>query len=193
MHDVEGQTIDDVRAERDALGIQLAAQGERLRLAMAVVDAARALDVLDPLVPLSEEKMDLFADALAALDAVPGDALAPTLKVKAGPGFTVERAIHATWVMNADERTMADWLVQGRYALPPSPAGVSGQPSGSTPAASSVTYSDLEVEGSRCGPSGTRDVAKGWDAVNGRWVEIPPHLRALEASGIDTDNVKGGG
>jgi hypothetical protein len=76
MHDVEGQTIDDVRAERDALGIQLAAQGERLRLAMAVVDAARALDVLDPLVALSEEKMDLFADALAALDAVPGDALA---------------------------------------------------------------------------------------------------------------------
>lgn len=40
-------------------------------------------------------------------------------------------------------------------ALPPSPAGVSGQPSGSTPAASSATASSSEVEGSRCGQSGT--------------------------------------
>ena len=49
---------------RDEVGIQLAACQERLRLAMAVVDAARG--VTDG--PLS--------DALRALDAVPGDALA---------------------------------------------------------------------------------------------------------------------
>ena len=48
---------------RDALGIQLAAQGERLRLAMAVVDAARRLDG-----PGTYRALD-------ALDAVPGDAL----------------------------------------------------------------------------------------------------------------------
>ena len=39
-YDTEGQTIDDVRAERDALGIQLAAAQERLRLAMACVKKA---------------------------------------------------------------------------------------------------------------------------------------------------------
>ena len=67
-------------------------------------------------------------DVLDALDAVPGDVLAPTLKVEAGPGFEVHRAIHATWAMNADERDICDRLVQGRYTLPSSPAGVSGQP-----------------------------------------------------------------
>jgi hypothetical protein len=50
--------------ERDEVGIQYAAAQARLRLAMAVVDAARG--VTDG--PLS--------DALRALDAVPGDALA---------------------------------------------------------------------------------------------------------------------
>jgi hypothetical protein len=55
-----------VKAEKacDEVGIQLAAAQARLRLAMAVVDAARG--VTDG--PLS--------DALRALDAVPGDALA---------------------------------------------------------------------------------------------------------------------
>ena len=72
MHDVEGQTIDDVRAERDALGIQLAACQERLRLAMVVVDAARRLDG-----PGTYRALD-------ALDAVPGDALAhPTRHLEA--------------------------------------------------------------------------------------------------------------
>lgn len=52
--------------ERDALGIQLAALRERLRLAMAVVDAARRI----PRLPMAG-----LTDALAALDEVPGDAL----------------------------------------------------------------------------------------------------------------------
>jgi len=59
---------------RDEVGIQLAAAQARLRLAMAVVEAARG--VTDG--PLS--------DALRALDAVPGDALAtckPDLQVGA--------------------------------------------------------------------------------------------------------------
>jgi len=78
MHDVEGETIDDVRAERDALGIQLAAQGERLRLAMAVVDAARYQKAGGWFVSAALEM------ALAALDAVPGDALAhPTRHLEA--------------------------------------------------------------------------------------------------------------
>lgn len=67
MHDTEGETIDDVRRQRDELGIQLAACQERLRLAMAVVDAAR-----DASSYAGQLRLD---DALAALDAVPGDAL----------------------------------------------------------------------------------------------------------------------
>ena len=131
--------------ERDEVGIQFAAQGERLRLAMACVKAG------DFVINDSRVKVPgvyAYFEARAALDAVPGD------------------------------------------ALPPSPAGVSGQPSGSTPAASSATSSSSEVAANPSAPHGTRDVAKGWDAVNGRWVEIPPHLRALEASGIDTERVK---
>ena len=57
----------------DEVGIQLAALRERLRLAMAVVEAARRF-VLG-----CDDQMSAVAlsidDALAALDAVPGDAL----------------------------------------------------------------------------------------------------------------------
>jgi hypothetical protein len=56
--------------ERDALGIQFAAQGERLRLAMAVVEAGRLVTRRD------DDYSDAFEAAYAALDAVPGDALA---------------------------------------------------------------------------------------------------------------------
>jgi hypothetical protein len=98
MHDTEGETIDDVRRQRDeaidemeavaerwedryckmcievnaaeartdALGIQLAALRERLRLAMAVVEASRAY----------RDEDEVYLDrALAAFDAVPGDTL----------------------------------------------------------------------------------------------------------------------
>ena len=60
--------------ERDEVGIQYAAAQARLRLAMAVVDAAR--DLMGT--PRGEHwpvLRDCY-DALAALDAVPGDALA---------------------------------------------------------------------------------------------------------------------
>jgi hypothetical protein len=64
MHDTEGETIEDVRRQRDELGIQLAALRERLRLAMAVVDAARAY----------RDEDEVYLDrALAALDEIPGD------------------------------------------------------------------------------------------------------------------------
>jgi hypothetical protein len=64
MHDTEGETIEDVRRQRDELGIQLAALRERLRLAMDVVDASRAY----------RDEDEVYLDrALAALDAVPGD------------------------------------------------------------------------------------------------------------------------
>jgi hypothetical protein len=53
-----------VTAERDALGIQLAALRERLRLAMAVVEAARY-----------GHPSLAVRTALAALDTVPGDEL----------------------------------------------------------------------------------------------------------------------
>ena len=75
MHDVEGETIDDVRAERDALGIQFAAQSERLRLAMAVVDAAGDVITGNPRVR-TDVALEGLRRALAALDAVPGDVLA---------------------------------------------------------------------------------------------------------------------
>jgi hypothetical protein len=53
----------------DEVGIQLAALRERLRLAMAV--AAEAKRVLDD----ADRSLIHLDDALAALDAVPGDAL----------------------------------------------------------------------------------------------------------------------
>ena len=61
---------------RDEVGIQLAACQERLRLAMAVVEAARWVrnyyrDGLGMPGPMGH-----LGQALAALDAVPGDALA---------------------------------------------------------------------------------------------------------------------
>jgi hypothetical protein len=66
MHDTEGETIEDVRRQRDELGIQLAALRERLGLAMAVVEASRAY----------RDEDEVYLDrALAALDAVPGDTL----------------------------------------------------------------------------------------------------------------------
>jgi hypothetical protein len=66
MHDTEGETIEDVRRQRDELGIQLAALRERLGLAMAVVEASRAY----------RDEDEVYLDrALAALDEVPGDKL----------------------------------------------------------------------------------------------------------------------
>lgn len=69
---------DAAERSRDELGIQLAAQGERLRLAMAVVEAARHLtDMMDRVLgprDLGGSRVTV-EDALAALDAVPGDAL----------------------------------------------------------------------------------------------------------------------
>ena len=66
MHDTEGETIEDVRRQRDELGIQLAALRERLGLARAVVEASRAY----------RDEDEVYLDrALAALDAVPGDTL----------------------------------------------------------------------------------------------------------------------
>jgi len=87
MHDVECETIDDVRAERDALGIQLAAQGERLRLAM------EAVTMMSPLLEQRPHTVDVYdraRDAKAALDAVPGDALAHGALASSG---RLERAL----------------------------------------------------------------------------------------------------
>jgi hypothetical protein len=77
MHDTEGETIDDVRRQRDELGIQLAALRERLRLAMAVVDKFRFRRTCRcGHIACNRCRDDRFAaDALAALDAVPGDTL----------------------------------------------------------------------------------------------------------------------
>jgi hypothetical protein len=66
MHDTEGETIEDVRRQRDEIGIQLAALRERLRLAMAVVDACKS--------PIYDRDARIKA-ALAAFDEVPGDTL----------------------------------------------------------------------------------------------------------------------
>ena len=70
----EKARAEKAEAERDALGIQLAAQGERLRLAMACAGHLRTA-IGDGVI------IDARAvDALAALDAVPGDALATSTK-----------------------------------------------------------------------------------------------------------------
>lgn len=70
------------RVARDELGIQLQAQSERLRLAMAVVDAARAL----PPYRANMSDLAVVRGKITALDAVTGDALATTLKVESGCG-----------------------------------------------------------------------------------------------------------
>jgi hypothetical protein len=75
MHDTEGETIEDVRRQRDEVGIQLAALRERLRLAMAVVDEARSYRTCRcGHIACNRCRDDRFvADALAAFDEVPGD------------------------------------------------------------------------------------------------------------------------
>ena len=71
FHHAPGEWVP--RAELDALGFQLAAKAERLRLAMAVVDEARKT------VAANWRVIDvaILAIKLAALDAVPGDVLGP--------------------------------------------------------------------------------------------------------------------
>jgi hypothetical protein len=87
MHDTEGETIEDVRRQRDEIGIQLAALRERLRLAMDAarklkafrdgitfkVDEDRGVHSLRSIAVDLERLWDESANALAALDAVPGD------------------------------------------------------------------------------------------------------------------------
>lgn len=80
------ERIERIAAERarDEVGIQLAAAQERLRLAMAVVDAAREVRRVECLATATDD--DVFGSlrarmlsALAAIDAVPGDALGPRI------------------------------------------------------------------------------------------------------------------
>lgn len=84
MHDTEGETIDDVRRQRDELGIQLAALRERLRLAMDAVGALR--DIAEHDCPYGDDCPRFGSNhgvcvgcrarrALAAYRAVPGDVL----------------------------------------------------------------------------------------------------------------------
>ena len=68
MHDTESKTTEDLEREIFALGVQLAAARERLALALRVVEMARS--------PVLRGHLDL-QDALAAFDAVPGDARKP--------------------------------------------------------------------------------------------------------------------
>ena len=75
------QNLAAAERSRDELGIQLAAQSERLRLAMACVkDVDALLAALTRLRPYRIGDIMIAEDALrrsrAALDAVPGDALA---------------------------------------------------------------------------------------------------------------------
>ena len=67
MHDTESKT-ENLEREIFALGVQLAAARERLALALRVVEMARS--------PVLRGHLDL-QDALAAFDAVPGDARKP--------------------------------------------------------------------------------------------------------------------
>jgi hypothetical protein len=77
------EALAKAEASRDELGIQLAACQERLRLAMAVVEHARAHD---------HDDVGLAA-AIDALDAVPGDALARDI------GPALDRAHEASGVV----------------------------------------------------------------------------------------------
>ena len=77
-------------AKRDEVGLQLAAQSERLRLAMAVVDAAGDVITGSPRVR-ADVALEGLRRALAALDAVPGDALDTTGARWVGPDGEPER------------------------------------------------------------------------------------------------------
>ena len=68
MHDTESKT-EELEREIFALGVQLAAARERLALALRVVEMARRID--------SAWGYQDLQDALAAFDAVPGDARKP--------------------------------------------------------------------------------------------------------------------
>lgn len=225
----EHERVWDIGAQaeraRDEVGIQYAAAQARIKLLEEGATLLRHIDEFK-----GEQKwganganhyhvscdvIDIGVGCfLSALDTVPGDALAPKVRVESGPGFEVIRAIHATWAMTPSERRIMDRLMAGEFAedmlskmhappptptffervkaetlaaisepmpVPPSPAGASVQPSGSTPAVLSVGASHSEVEGSRCGPSGTDGEPTGLRAIA---------LSHLEALGVDTSNVK---
>ena len=69
------ERADVAERARDEVGIQLAAAQERLRLAMAVVDAFDRYRC-----NATDENMVFLGRARRALDAVPGDALAPVVR-----------------------------------------------------------------------------------------------------------------
>jgi hypothetical protein len=91
----EKARADAAERSRDELGIQLAACQERLRLAMAVVDAARVY-LGDP----SVEARWRLVGCIAALDAVPGDALQPVSGAyRSDIGTALDRAHEASGVV----------------------------------------------------------------------------------------------
>jgi hypothetical protein len=152
QRDAATARAEKAEAAQDALGIQLAAQSERLRLAMACVDCVRGALVRDDGIWTTTMRIAAIR-ALAALDAVPGDVLAPmwgvemrnggwlsTEVMKAGNGSSCavdkahrfatqaeaeKEAAEWSWAGGAAKRVDADLFGRG---VPPSPAGVSGQP-----------------------------------------------------------------
>jgi hypothetical protein len=78
MHDTESKT-ENLEREVFALGIQLAAARERLALALRVVEMARRIGSPWGRIDSAWAFRDLhdLQDALAAFDAVPGDARKP--------------------------------------------------------------------------------------------------------------------
>jgi hypothetical protein len=68
MHDTEGETIEDVRRQRDELGIQLAALRERLRLAMSGSDAKALVDRADEMEALAERWEDRYCSQTIRAD-----------------------------------------------------------------------------------------------------------------------------
>lgn len=118
MHDTEGETIEDVRRQRDELGIQLAALRERLGFAMEAtrklkafrdgiafkVDDERGVHSLRSIAVDLERLWNESADALAALDAVPGDALQPvSAAYKFDIGPALDRAHEASGVVTTQK------------------------------------------------------------------------------------------
>lgn len=188
--------LDVAERQRDEVGIQLvAAQAEIARM-RAVVDAAR--DYVDCDAVDDGGIRRALVDALRSYDAVPGDALAPVVKeyehhvvALADLNTGKWRKMRVFHVLD-EARSYFDELmaeleaapqpgvfvkISGTLAppVPTSPAGASAPASGSTPAASSATSSSSEAVGNPSAPRGTCDRITA----------------ALEASGIDTDNVKG--
>jgi hypothetical protein len=132
-------------SELFALGVQVQALKERLKLAESAVEAARGY---------CTRFMPKLVDALAAFDAVPGDVGAVGAPIAVADAVT-HRVVTASWPATPTERDMMGKLSEGRFtddatgqtrAAPPEPDPRPRYASGEVPMVGDVVFITSRVD-----------------------------------------------